>query len=529
MGKCIRKRAALLLTAAVLATILPFGIFARKEQADTKDIKLNLTEVQGKYGQINIYTPNVDGKLKSLIFVNGSGGPKVEEYAPYIEQWMKDGYIKPMVVFMPFFDDSKTDIPGFSKGMDSLVKAIKDKTYEEKIGKTIDTSELTVCGYSMGGSIAACAGCFYKDDFVNVGAFSPSPQLHYPCGGKYVVKGYCPFLYEYPGLDCNFSTASDKHLLLIGGDKEGDLTDGLEYGYNRYGKDQGFAKMVFHGDNESHGHPLFRKELFCYMYYIQNDDLPSDELIHKLFSGNYTIERVMPDRPDAPTPTNTNTPTPTNTNTPVPTNTDTPTPTNTATPTSTVTSAPELTLPAEPTTTAKPTEAAVTVTPTTGITVTPSATPSATEAPAVTDAAEPAADLKAGGNSYSIDGSENVVFKAADPKITDLNIPSTVKIGGKKYKVTAIAAGAFKGNKKIRSAVIGKNIRSIGADAFRDCKKLKKVVFKTVKLKKSTVGKNAFKGIAKKATFTLPEKKYKSYKKILPKTAKGTRITFLKR
>lgn len=714
MWKCIRKRAALLLTAAVLATILPFGIFARKEQADTKDIELKLTEVQGKTGQINIYTPNVEGNLKSIIFVNGQGGPKLNEYVPYIQQWMNDGYIKPMVVFMPFFDDTKMDIPGFSKKMDSLVTAIKNGTYESNIGKTIDKSELTVCGYSMGGGIAACSGCFFKDDFINVGVFSPSPQLHYSCGGKYYIENYCPFLYEYPGLDCKFSTASNKHLLLIGGSKEGDLTDGLEYGYNRYGKDQGFAKMVFDGDKESHGHPLFRKELFCFMYYIQNNDLPSDELIYQLFGKDYTIERIMPVKPDSPTPeqdqsilsgtvnvsgyyrcyqtltakavncpasdlnyqwkrnganisgavsskytltkddidknvvcvitdkdgkysgsiSSTETKvkkgfgpevpkvtgvdcsyegasdgkilnvsdlmeyakgsqygtytdckgdaitglskgtyfvrvketetiaaggiaivtigekkgglTPTDTNTPTPTNTVAPTDTNTPTPAeskdTTVTPLPDPTGSASKEATVTPTATAV-VTAGATVSATPSATVSVTpgvpdsKVPSVTDGPEDSGIsspsdknvLKAGGNSYLPDGKNSVIFRLANSLITDLNIPSTVKIGGKKYKVTAIAAGAFKGNKKIRSAVIGKNIRSIGANAFRNCKNLKKVVFKTVKLKKSTVGKNAFKGIAKKATFILPEKKFKNYKKFLPKTAKGTKITFKKR
>lgn len=733
MGKCIRKRAAMLLTAALLATILPFGIFARKEQADTKDIELKLTEVQGKTGQINIYTPNVEGNLKSIIFVNGQGGPKLNEYVPYIQQWMNDGYIKPMVVFMPFFDDTKMDIPGFSKKMDSLVTAIKNGTYETNIGKTIDKSELTVCGYSMGGSIAACSGCFFKDDFINVGVFSPSPQLHYSCGGKYYKENYCPFLYEYPGLDCKFSTASNKHLLLIGGSKEGDLTDGLEYGYNRYGKDQGFAKMVFDGDKESHGHPLFRKELFCFMYYIQNNDLPSDELIYQLFGKDYTIERIMPVKTDSPTPTDTNTPTPqqdpsalsgsvnvsgyyrcyqplnakavncpasklnyqwkrdgvnisgavsssytlteadigksvvcvitdkdgkytgsisstpatvkkgfgpgvpdvtgvdcsyegasdgkilnvtsameyakgnqdgpytdcqgdvitglskgtyfvrikatdtiaaggmamvkigekkggpalpTDTNTPTPkqaepTDTNTPTPVNTDN--ATVTPLPDRgpadsltsTPVSEPTKGAVPTasvtgttadkkaEVTATTAPsaTPGVTVTsaPSATPAAKDAqPSATVSSPEASGLSSGGNTYKADGKDYVIFESVNPLVTDLNIPSTVKISGKKYKVTSIAAGAFKGNKKLRSVVIGKNIRTIGKDAFRNCKKLKKVIFKTTKLKKNSVGKNAFKGIAKKATFTLPAAKYRIYKKFLPKTAKGTKIKFKK-
>jgi hypothetical protein len=41
------------------------------------------------------------------------------------------------------------------------------------------------------------------------------------------------------------------------------------------------------------------------------------------------------------------------------------------------------------------------------------------------------------------------------------------------------------------------------------------VIIKTTKLTKKTVGKNAFKGIHKKATIKVPKKKLDAYKKIL--------------
>ena len=149
MGKCIRKRAAMLLTEALLATALPLGILSRSEKAAVEEFKLNMTKVDGTYNKIEIYTPNVEGDFKSIIFVNGQGGPKTQEFAPYIEQWMKDGYIKPMTVFMPYFYNNKTDIPVFAKEMGVIADKIKKGTYDKSIGKTIDPSELSVCGYSM--------------------------------------------------------------------------------------------------------------------------------------------------------------------------------------------------------------------------------------------------------------------------------------------------------------------------------------------------------------------------------------------
>lgn len=84
------------------------------------------------------------------------------------------------------------------------------------------------------------------------------------------------------------------------------------------------------------------------------------------------------------------------------------------------------------------------------------------------------------------------------------------------YKVTAIAANALKGNKKVTKATIGKGVTKIGKKAFYNCKKLKSVTIKTTKLK--SVGKYAFKGIAKQATIKCPAKKVKKYRKMLKRS-----------
>ena len=96
-----------------------------------------------------------------------------------------------------------------------------------------------------------------------------------------------------------------------------------------------------------------------------------------------------------------------------------------------------------------------------------------------------------------------------------ITVKSVVKLNGKKYKVTSIAAYAFKGNKKITKVTIGKNVRSIGKKAFFGCKKLKSVKIKSKKLK---VGKKAFyrKG-GKKLTIKVPKKLKNKYKKAFKK------------
>ena len=97
----------------------------------------------------------------------------------------------------------------------------------------------------------------------------------------------------------------------------------------------------------------------------------------------------------------------------------------------------------------------------------------------------------------------------------------------------AIGNKAFKKNKKITKAIIGKNVKTIGNSAFEGCKKLKlvnikskkltkigkkafskckklnKIIIKSTKLKK--VGKGAVKGTSKKLVIKAPKKKKAAY------------------
>lgn len=101
---------------------------------------------------------------------------------------------------------------------------------------------------------------------------------------------------------------------------------------------------------------------------------------------------------------------------------------------------------------------------------------------------------------YTISGKHAVVKKCTSKKAKSVTILNKVKIGKKTYTVTSIAKNAFKG-----------------------CKKLKKVTIKATKLK--SIGKNAFKGIYKKATFKVPKKYLKKYKKLIQKKKTGFKKT----
>lgn len=118
------------------------------------------------------------------------------------------------------------------------------------------------------------------------------------------------------------------------------------------------------------------------------------------------------------------------------------------------------------------------------------------------------------GNTYKVTStkSKTASFFSGKKDAKTVSIPKTVKIQGKTYKVTSIDAGAFENNTKITSVTIGSNITKIGSKAFYGCRNLKKITVKSTKL--TSVGKNALKGIHKKAVIKVPKSKLSKYKKL---------------
>ena len=126
-----------------------------------------------------------------------------------------------------------------------------------------------------------------------------------------------------------------------------------------------------------------------------------------------------------------------------------------------------------------------------------------------------------GGNQYTVTkvGSE-VCFSKANAKARAITVPSTIKAKGITYKVTSIGANAFKNCKKLTKATIGANVRVIKAKAFNNCPKLKAVTIKTALLTKKTASKKCFSKVSKKMVIKVPKKVKMAYVKIF----KGFRV-----
>ena len=126
-----------------------------------------------------------------------------------------------------------------------------------------------------------------------------------------------------------------------------------------------------------------------------------------------------------------------------------------------------------------------------------------------------------GGNQYTVTkvGSE-VCFSKANAKARAITVPSTIKAKGITYNVTSIGANAFKNCKKLTKATIEANVKVIKAKAFNNCPKLKAVTIKTALLTKKTASKKCFSKVNKRMVIKVPRKVKKSYAKIF----KGFRV-----
>lgn len=125
------------------------------------------------------------------------------------------------------------------------------------------------------------------------------------------------------------------------------------------------------------------------------------------------------------------------------------------------------------------------------------------------------------GVSYKVTGTskKNATVsyqKPASKKAKSIVVPATIKYMGVTYKVTAVSAKACSGMSKLTKVTIGSNVKTIGKEAFKNCKKLKTLTIKSSKL--NSIGKNAIKGINKKAVIKCPSKKVSAYKKLFKKS-----------
>ena len=122
---------------------------------------------------------------------------------------------------------------------------------------------------------------------------------------------------------------------------------------------------------------------------------------------------------------------------------------------------------------------------------------------------------------YKVSGAGTVKLVRASKTGSTVSV-GTVTIAGRTYRVTEIAAGAFKGC-SMKKVVIADSVVKVGKGAFANCKKLKSA---TVGAGLATAGAKVFKGSAKLKALTL--KSAKLAKKSCKNLVAGSKIKTVK-
>ena len=123
-------------------------------------------------------------------------------------------------------------------------------------------------------------------------------------------------------------------------------------------------------------------------------------------------------------------------------------------------------------------------------------------------------DSKTGGKYKLMAGNKTVAYKAPlDKNAASIAIPDTIEYGGLTFNVTIIAAKAFYGCNKLVALTVGKNVKTIGKYAFRNCNMLCRLYIESSKINK--IGPSILTGTDEYLIIKTPEKKRETYTKLL--------------
>ena len=253
------------------------------------------------------FTPKEPGEYQTIILMHGQGNVTrfKERLLSHFNEWVKAGYIEPMVVVLPEVmmsyagSSSESDIEDFHGFVDpyksnrfrALLTSIRTGTLSSKI----DTSKKPfVAGFSMGGMAALSVGVTYRAQVSQVGALSPATAFYLGEG----QWGYCNY-----ASDIEFSSDPDAHVYLSAGLAETNFTGGHTFteSINRY--EQGsivnnadiVTKFIAPESWGNHAYPLAHKEIFMFLHLASYGRLPSVELVEKVCTNSevYTVPTVV--------------------------------------------------------------------------------------------------------------------------------------------------------------------------------------------------------------------------------------------
>jgi len=294
MGTRILKRVGVffvtvVLFVAVIAPCLDLGerdVYAASSYTYTsmvrKSISLGKVKVEGeeeteieKTLDYYLVQPKASGKYDVVILFSGLYGVGSFEstFLYNASKWMASKKIKPVIFVIPIlekFGHNKyfknfvdEEINGTTR-MKYLIDIIRDGSISSKANPKTD---ITVAGYSMGGCAALYAGIRYKDIVKNVGSLSPSYRTFTGDERGWVLDPE----------ELVFTDDTDRHLFMCASKKEkkGSMYNNMQL-YLANFKTPFVTRTYSKG---GHTMTLFQKEIFTFLYYVQNDKLPTSSVV----------------------------------------------------------------------------------------------------------------------------------------------------------------------------------------------------------------------------------------------------------
>ena len=286
MGTNIFKRIGVILITAVVfvAVIAPCfdlgekDVYAASARTYTSMVKKSISLGDDQTLDYYLVEPNTSGKYDVVVLFSGINGvgPFEESFRYYASKWMATKQLKPYVFVIPilekygtgdyfgYFMDKK--INGKTK-MEYVMDMIRDGSISKKANPKCD---ITVTGYSFGGCASLYAGILYKDKIHNIGGISPS-YLTYTGDGRGWIKNK---------EDLVFSSSSKRHLFMSASKVEND--GGIYTCMQRYIANFQTPFVTKTYSKGKHNMTLFQEEIFTYLYYVQNNALPSSSVIKSM-------------------------------------------------------------------------------------------------------------------------------------------------------------------------------------------------------------------------------------------------------
>ena len=296
MRKTISRFTASLIVLSI-ATIAILHFFSHSEiladSGNTYPDQLSTVTFTGYDGTTQscyVLAPNRSGSYKPVILFPGLGTyDGYRNLLPtHANRWSASGLIDDYVYIIPIFNSQDSSCSPITENAfcrysnrhasshmgESYFGDLLDAVQAGLISSKVDTTaDISVGGYSMGGCAALFAGCEYFDRVVNVGGLSSSWMFYNPQGGWILDSELDDRLH--------YSSDPDAHLLICASWTEQDGTRFADlYRYMNLFQQRGITHKVKDFATGDHNMTLFYKEIFMFLYYIENDTVTDIDNIY---------------------------------------------------------------------------------------------------------------------------------------------------------------------------------------------------------------------------------------------------------